>query len=96
MNILIDIIPASARRYVYAAYAFIGLVFGAWQIVEQPAWITTALSVYAFVGTALGLTAYANTRPPVAIEAVEPVTLVTGDPGVRVTLTDGTQEHFTK
>ena len=29
MGILIDIIPARARRYVYAFYAFIGLVLGA-------------------------------------------------------------------
>lgn len=59
MSILIDIIPAAARRYVYATYALIGLVLGALQVAGQD--VAVALGIYAFVGTALGLTAYANT-----------------------------------
>lgn len=61
MSILIDIIPATARRYVYAMFAFVGLVIGALALtpVPMPAWVAT---VYAFVGGALGLTAYANTN----------------------------------
>lgn len=62
MNILIDIIPAAGRKYVYALFALVGLVLGAWQIADPAAWVVTALSVYAFVGTALGITAYANTN----------------------------------
>lgn len=61
MNILIDIIPSSARRYVYATYAAIGLVIGTLALTPAaiPEWVATA---YAFVGGALGLTAYANTH----------------------------------
>lgn len=60
MNILIDIIPPSARRYVYATYALLGLIVGALALTPaaMPTWVAT---VYAFVGAALGLTAYANT-----------------------------------
>lgn len=60
MTILIDIIPAAARRYVYAAFALIGLVIGALALTPAALaeWVPT---VYAFVGGALGLTAYANT-----------------------------------
>jgi ABC-type multidrug transport system permease subunit len=74
MTILTDIIPARARKYVlYAPYALIGLVFGAWGVfagaVETyslPDWYLGFMAVYGFVGTALSLTAYANasgTRP---------------------------------
>ena len=64
MNILVDLIPASARKYaLYAPYALAGLILGAWQLVDSPTWLPDALAVYAFVGTALGLTAYANTPP---------------------------------
>lgn len=61
MNILVDIIPAAGRKYVYAVYALIGLVLGALQIAGQD--VAIALGVYAFTGTALGLTAYSNTNP---------------------------------
>ena len=58
-----DIIPASWRKAVYAVYAVIGLVLGAWQVAQSPApgWLITALTVYGFVGTALGATAASNT-----------------------------------
>jgi len=60
MSILIDIIPASARKYVYSVYAFVGLIVGTLVLTPaaMPEWVATT---YAFVGGALGLTAYANT-----------------------------------
>lgn len=69
MNILIEIIPAHARKYVYAIYALIGLILGAWSVAETPGWLVTALAVYAFVGTALGLTAASNTQPLDVLDA---------------------------
>lgn len=59
MGILIDIIPARARRYVYAFYAFIGLVLGA--LATAGVDVIIPLNVYSFVGVAVGITAYGNT-----------------------------------
>ena len=59
MNILVDIIPSKARKYVYALYAFIGLILGALSVAGVD--VATATAVYAFLGSALGLTAFANT-----------------------------------
>lgn len=63
-----DIVPASARRKVYATFALLGVLLGAIQVGfaavatgDQPAWLTASLAVYAFLGGALGLTARANT-----------------------------------
>lgn len=69
-DFLDDIIPAAARKKVYAVFALIGVILGAVQVAYasiassgQPAWLTAALAVYAFLGGALGLTARANTDP---------------------------------
>lgn len=59
MTILVDIIPAKARKYVYAAWALVGLVLGSAQIAGSD--VATANAVYLFASTALGLTASANT-----------------------------------
>jgi hypothetical protein len=58
-NPLVDIIPAGARKYVYALYALAGVVVGALAVggVE----VGTAPEVLAFIGTALGLVAASNT-----------------------------------
>ena len=61
MKILVDVLPETGRKALYVAYALAGLILGAWQVVEQPDWLLSALGVYAFVGTALGLVAEANT-----------------------------------
>lgn len=65
-----DILTPTIRRVIYAVYAIVGLVLGAVQVGvtavpdgAQPAWLTVALAVYAFVGTGLGFTASANTAP---------------------------------
>lgn len=60
MNILIDIIPARARRYVYALVSLAALVLGALQVAGVD--VTTALAVFTFITAATGLTAYANTN----------------------------------
>lgn len=59
MNILTDIIPPAARRYVYALVALIALTLGALQVAGQD--VSTALAVFTFITAATGLTAYANT-----------------------------------
>lgn len=57
--------PAARRIGYYAAFV-IGLMLGAVQVgyaaadAEQPTWLTVALSVYAFLGAGLGLTAGQN------------------------------------
>lgn len=68
MNPLTDIIPARARKYVYAFWALVGLVLGAVQVYvasqadpTQPGWLNGALAVYAFVSTGIGATAASNT-----------------------------------
>jgi hypothetical protein len=66
VNDLLTSIPAGTRRWVYTTFSLLGVVLGAIQVAYgtatagQPAWLTTALAVYAFVGGALGLTARAN------------------------------------
>lgn len=65
MNVLTTI-PPKVRTALYLGYALIGIGFGAVQVGLQaaeagfPVWLKVALSVYAFLGTALGLTAAVN------------------------------------
>ncbi len=56
---LTDLIPATARKWVYAIWALIGVVLGSLQVAGQN--VDTALAVYAYVSTAVGLTAASNT-----------------------------------
>lgn len=61
---LTDILPAKVRKYVYATYAFIGVVVAVWSVVgEVPDVVTNVL--YA-IGVALGAVAASNVRhtPP--------------------------------
>jgi hypothetical protein len=66
MNLLTSI-PPKVRQALYLTYALVGVAFGAVQVGLQtaeagfPVWLKVALSVYAFLGTALGLTAASNT-----------------------------------
>lgn len=62
---LTDILPPRARQAVYAVYALIGVILGAIQVAYlnvagQPTWLTVALAVFGFIGTALGATAASN------------------------------------
>lgn len=67
MNYLTDVIPAKNRKHAYAVFALIGITLGAAQVAfvslgsAQPDWLNVALSVYAFIGGAFGMTANANT-----------------------------------
>ena len=63
-NPLIDIIPASGRKYVYSAYALASLVVGS--LAVAGAHIGAAPEVVAYVGAALGLVAASNTSAPSA------------------------------
>ena len=70
MNLLSEI-PARVRKIIYVTFTLIGVAFGATQVAyasvegaSQPDWLTVALVVYAYIGTALGLTAASNTPAP--------------------------------
>lgn len=64
---LTDIIPAGARKVVYAVYALAGVALGGlqvgYQVAEtgQPTWLKVAVGVFAYVGVAIGATAASNT-----------------------------------
>lgn len=64
MNVFI---PARIRGPIYAAFSVLGLGLGATQVgysaadAGQPTWLTVALAVFAFLGTAVGYTAASNT-----------------------------------
>ena len=62
MTILRDIVPKKYRKYaMYAPFALVGLIIGCFSLVSDAGWISDAAKVYAFVGSALGLTAFSNT-----------------------------------
>lgn len=69
-NLLVDVLSAEHRKVVYAVYALVGLVVGAFQVgygavdAAVPAWLKVTLAVYAFVGTAIGATAASNVKTP--------------------------------
>lgn len=75
-NPLTQVLPAQARKYVYAFYAALGIAFGALQVgfasagVDQPVWLAVAFAVFGYLGTALGLVAASNTVDPESDEAL--------------------------
>lgn len=60
MNPLVDIIPAAARRYLYALFALACLVVGALQVGGVD--VATAPEVLAYIGIGIGATAASNTQ----------------------------------
>lgn len=62
-----EILPAATRSKIYIGYALLGLTIGAIQVgysaagAGQPVWLAVSIAVFAFVGTAFGFTASANT-----------------------------------
>ena len=68
MATLTNILPAATRKIVYTVYSVIGLGLGAFQAGfgaldnGSPGWMKVSLSVYAFLGTAVGATAASNTH----------------------------------
>ncbi|WP_143447864.1 hypothetical protein [Kineosporia sp. R_H_3] len=69
-NFLKDIVSARTRQQVYAAYSLVGLTLGCVQAglgaidSGTPDWLKASLAVYAFFGTAIGVTAASNVNPP--------------------------------
>lgn len=63
---LTDVLTGPLRRKLYITYALVGVTIGATQVgfasadAGQPTWLTVALAVFAFLGTAFGFTASAN------------------------------------
>lgn len=64
---LTNILTPEIRKVAYAVYATIGTILGAIQVwvlstadTGQPSWLTGALAVFGFIGTAIGATAAAN------------------------------------
>ena len=74
-----DIIPAEWRKPIYAIYAVIGVVLGAIQLamVPNPEWLATSMTVYLFLGGAIGAVASGNTPP---VEEAKPVEVVVVEP----------------
>jgi hypothetical protein len=62
MNPLTDILPARARKYVYAVVALTALLFGAWQAADGN-WAVFGGSV---LGGLVSATAASNTNAPPA------------------------------
>lgn len=66
-----DIIPAAARKKVYAVVALVGFALGGIQVgysaaeVGQPVWLVVAFAVYGFVAAGTGAAAAGNTPPKV-------------------------------
>lgn len=58
MNIFTDIVPASARKYVYAVYALAGVVTGAFSVAGAD--VHKVPDVLAYLGVALGIVAASN------------------------------------
>ena len=67
MSELYNALPPKARKTIYIAFALAGLVIGGVHVgfssagASPPVLLDVALAVYAFVGSALGLTAFSNT-----------------------------------
>lgn len=63
-----DYLDAKLRKRVYFGFAVVGTGLGATQVgfasagAEQPVALTVALSVFAFLGSAVGFTAAKNTN----------------------------------
>jgi len=87
MTYLIDIIPARARKYLYAALAAALAVYGIWQATEGD-W--TQFSV-ALTTAIVNIMAASNTGGGSATVYVSDVT---GETMTRVTMPDGTEQHF--
>lgn len=62
-NPLTDIIPARARKYVYALFGLAGVIVGALNVADVDT--GKASDVLAYLGVALALTAASNTKPEV-------------------------------
>jgi len=67
-NPLIDIIPAAARRYVYALYALGALILSSLALAEVPTLggleIVKCVGIWGLIGAAVGATAASNTTAP--------------------------------
>lgn len=77
-NPLVNFLTPNLRQGIYVVYALIGLVLGAIQVglsaaaQGQPTWLTVALAVFAFIGTALGATAASNVQTSKEVAAANP------------------------
>jgi hypothetical protein len=73
MNPLTDVIPAKARRYVYAAFAFASTLLVICGIFGfDPDTIGKCAAALGVLGTAVGATAASNTAQPSDPEVDEP------------------------
>ena len=64
MNLLVDVIPAAWRRYVYGALSLLALVYAAWQASDGD-WKAALTSL---IGSAVTALAHANTNQAPADE----------------------------
>ena len=67
-----DIIPAGARKPIYAAYAIGVVALGVWQILgAYPEILQTVADVWLYLGVAVGAVAASNTPTNIAKHAAE-------------------------
>jgi hypothetical protein len=90
MNLLTKI-PPSVRQVVYLAYALVGVAFGAISNADSfhdPHWLVVAVGIYAYVGTALGITAHVNVpapaKAPVVVDTPDPAAVADAEPAAAV------------
>lgn len=64
-----ELVPANARRWIYALYALGSVILGAIQVgysaggFEHPPWLAIATAVWVFLGGSQGLLALLKTPP---------------------------------
>jgi uncharacterized membrane protein len=79
-NPLVGVLPAAIRQRIYVIYAVLGFLLGGVQVGwsaaggGQPTWLTVVLAVFAFVGSALGVTAASNMQAAATSSPVPPAT----------------------
>lgn len=89
MNALVDIIPPQGRKYLYALLAAALAVYAIWQAVDGD-WTQFTVS-FATALVNIIAAGNVNTTPIPTVYVSD----VTGETMTRVTLPDGTEQHFT-
>lgn len=89
MNALIDIIPARGRKYLYAILAAVLAIYAIWRAVDGD-WTQFSVALATSLVNIMAA-GNVNTTPIPTVYVSD----VTGERMTRVTLPDGTEQHFT-
>lgn len=88
MNALVDIIPPKGRKYLYAVLAAALAVYAIWQAVDGD-WTQFSVALATALVNIMAA-GNVNTTPVPTVYVSD----VTGERMTRVTLPDGTEQHF--